>query len=387
MIRRRSNPNLEVTMWRYVPFTILGFVLALACVGGVEQAASLEGAPHDPDQDLSELEPEEARTVKVFRNARSSVVYITNIGKRRHRDIFSMFMAPDSTEIPQGSGSGFMWDEEGHIVTNYHVIHNASSLTVMLPDQTSWEAEIVGMAPDKDMAVLRIDAPKEKLKPIQVGSSDNLMVGQKVMAIGNPFGLDQTLTTGIVSALGRQIKSVTGRTILGVIQTDAAINPGNSGGPLLDSKGRLIGINTAIMSPTGSDVGIGFAVPVKTVKEIVPQLIEYRGVIRPGLRISLVEDWRARRKGIDGVIIKSVEPGSEAARAGLEGLAPINRHYYAFGDVIIGVDKWRVRNSDELQTALEKYEVGEKITIHVLRGGEEREEVEVVLEGITSGNY
>ncbi|MHC4942386.1 MAG: S1C family serine protease [Planctomycetota bacterium] len=367
-------------MWRYVPFTILGFILALACVGGVEQASSSNSAPQEPD--LSELDPEEARTVSVFRKACCSVVYITNMGKRRHRDIFSMFLAPDSTEIPQGSGSGFMWDDEGHIVTNFHVIRNASSLTVMLPDQTSWEAEVVGVAPDKDMAVLRIDAPVDKLKPIQVGTSENLQVGQKVMAIGNPFGLDQTLTTGIVSALGRQIKSVTGRTILDVIQTDAAINPGNSGGPLLDSKGRLIGINTAIVSPTGSSAGIGFAVPVITVNKIVPQLIKYHGVIRPGLQITMVDDWRAMREGIEGVIIKSVEPGSAAARAGLEGWAPMGRNYYAIGDVIIGVDKWRVRNSDELQTALEKFEIGDEITVHVLRGGKDREEVDVVLEGV-----
>lgn len=367
-------------MWRYIPFMFIGFVLALACIGGVEQATSQDDSSREASE-YSDLDPEEARTVSIFKNACCSVVYITS-KVRRQVHPFSLFFAPDSTEFTHGSGSGFMWDDEGHIVTNFHVIRNASSLTVTLPDHTDWEARVVGVAKDKDMAVLRINAPPEKLKPIEVGTSAHLQVGQKVLAIGNPFGLDQTLTTGVVSALGRQMKSITNRTITGVIQTDAAINPGNSGGPLLDSKGRLIGMNTAIISPSGSNAGVGFAVPVDTVKHIVPQLIKYHGVIRPGLGISWLDDWQARQNGIEGIVIKEVEAGGSAASAGLEGMSYNGRGWWTLGDVIIGINKWQVKNSDEYLTVLEQYDIGDTITVHVLRGGEERIEVDLELEAV-----
>jgi len=367
-------------MWRYIPFIFIGFVLALACIGGVEQATSQDDSSREAS-DFSELDPEETRTVSIFKNACCSVVYITN-KVRRQRHPLSLFFSPDSTEYAQGSGSGFMWDKEGHIVTNFHVIRNASSLTVTLPDNTNWEARVVGVAKDKDMAVIRINAPPEKLKPIEVGTSAHLQVGQKVLAIGNPFGLDQTLTTGIVSALGRQMKSITNRTITDVIQTDAAINPGNSGGPLLDSKGRLIGINTAIISPSGSSAGVGFAVPVDTVKPIIPQLIKYHGVIRPGLGITWLDDRQARKNGIEGIVIKEVEAAGSAAGAGLEGMSYNGRGWWTIGDVIIGINKWQVKNSDEYLTVLEQLEIGDTVTVHALRGGEERIKVDLVLEAV-----
>ncbi|MBU0753948.1 MAG: trypsin-like peptidase domain-containing protein [Planctomycetes bacterium] len=364
-------------MWRYLPFILLGFVLALACIGGVEQATPHEGDfVTGPASD--QLDPDESRTVSIFQQTCCSVVFITNKA-RIQPNPFSLFFAPDSSEYTQGSGSGFMWDKDGHIVTNYHVIRNYASLTVTLPDQSEWEAQVVGIAKDKDIAVLRIDAPEEKLKPIRVGTSANLQVGQKVLAIGNPFGLDQTLTTGVVSALGRQMKSESGRTIMGVIQTDAAINPGNSGGPLLDSKGRLIGINTAIISPSGSSAGVGFAVPVDTAVQVVPQLIKYHGVIRPGMGITWLDDRQARANGIEGVIVKEVEAGSSAASAGIEGLGYQGRGWWTLGDVIIGVDKWEVKNSDEFLTVLEQFEIGDTVTVHVLKGGKERVALDVVL--------
>jgi S1-C subfamily serine protease len=353
---------------------LFGFIIGLACVGGIDQAVSTE-APAG-----NELYPEEARRVAVYRKACPAVVYITNL-TRRPRDLFSQLFAPDQTEIPQGTGSGFVWDGEGHIVTNYHVILGATSLTVTLPDQSTWEARVVGVSRDKDMAVLKIDAPKDKLVPLELGSSSNLQVGQTVMAIGNPFGLDHSLTEGVVSALGRQIKSVTNLTIYDVIQTDATINPGNSGGPLLDSNGRLIGINTAIVSPSGASAGIGFAVPVDTVARMVPQLIKYQGVVQPGLGVTFISDRRARMAGFEeGVIIDKVRPGSTGDRAGLKGVNYLGRGYYGIGDVIIGVGKWQIRDQEDLLNALGKYDIGDEVSVHVLRGGKNRDEIKVRLQ-------
>ncbi len=246
-------------------------------------------------------------------SASPSVVYLTSLALKR--DIFSLNLF----EIPHGAGSGFVWDQDGHIITNFHVIQEASGARVTLADHSVWDAQLVGTAPDQDLAVLYINAPKHQLKPIAIGTSGDLQVGQKVFAIGNPFGLDQTLTTGIISALGREINAVTGRTISGVIQTDAAINPGNSGGPLLDSAGRLIGVNTAIYSPSGVSTGIGFAVPVDTVNRVVPQLIRHGRIIRPGLGVRIADDATARRFGLQGVLIIQVEKGSAAETAGLRG--------------------------------------------------------------------
>ena len=214
-----------------------------------------------------ELAAEEKTSTSIFRQTAPSVVFITTMATGHNPFSFA------TEKIPQGTGSGFVWDRRGHIVTNFHVIQGAEAAQVTLADHSTWNARLVRAYPDKDLAVLVIDAPSDRLSPIPVGTSDNLEVGQKVFAIGNPFGLDQTLTTGIVSALGRQIESATRQPIEHVIQTDAAINPGNSGGPLLDIAGRLIGVNTAIYSPSGASAGIGFAIPVDQVNRIVPQLV------------------------------------------------------------------------------------------------------------------
>ncbi len=314
----------------------------------------------------TELLADEKNTISVFQNAAPSVVFITN--NALQRDFFTL----DVTEIPLGSGSGFIWDNKGHIVTNYHVIANANSLSVKFSDQSTYPADIVGSEPNKDIAVIRVKAPSHILRPVPVGSSDKLITGQKVIAIGNPFGLDQTLTVGVVSALGREIQSVTERTIHEVIQTDAAINPGNSGGPLLDSGGRLIGINTAIISPSGAYAGIGFAVPVNSVKAVVPQLIQHGKIVRPGLGVNVLSDQVARNAGIEGVIIGSVAKGSPAEKAGLRG---IKRNVFGqteIGDVIVAVDSAKVENSDDLATELEKHKVGDEVTVTILRDGKQQ---------------
>ncbi len=309
-----------------------------------------------------DLASDEKTTIEIFRNAAPSVVYITSIALQR--DFFSL----NVYEIPQGTGSGFLWDKEGRVVTNYHVISDASRLEVTLADHSTWKAVLVGAAPDKDLAVLQINAPAEKLRPIAIGQSDNLLVGQKVFAIGNPFGLDQTLTTGVVSALGREIKAVTGRTIRDVIQTDAAINPGNSGGPLLDSAGRLIGVNTAIYSPSGASSGIGFAVPVSEVNRVVPQLISKGKLLRPGLGITLAKQWMLRQLDVQGVLILGVQPGSSAAKAGLRGTKQM-RGGLVLGDIIVAVDGKPVADAASLQDALERHKIGEQVTLTLLRDG------------------
>jgi S1-C subfamily serine protease len=234
------------------------------------------------------------------------------------------------------------------------------------------------VAPDNDLAVLQIEAPASRIFPLVIGRSDSLLVGQKVFAIGNPFGLDNTLTAGIVSALGREIQSVTGRTIKDVIQTDAAINPGNSGGPLLDSAGRLIGVNTAIYSPSGSNAGIGFAVPVNIVNRVVPDIIRYGKVIRPGLGVSIANDQIMERLGIEGILILNVEPGSSADAAGLEGTKRL------FGEIILGdiikkMNGVEIRSFNELRDELDKYKIGQEVSLEILRG-QQILQVSVVLE-------
>jgi len=320
-------------------------------------------APANATPDDNALLADERNTISVFQEVAPSVVFITSKALRQG------FFLSEAYEVPAGSGSGFVWDNNGHIVTNNHVVEEASALTVTLSDHSSYEAEVVGTEASKDIAVLRIKASGNKLRPVRVGSSTNLQVGQKVVAIGNPFGLDQTLTTGVVSALGREIKANNGRTIQDVIQTDAAINPGNSGGPLLDSRGQLIGMNTAIISPSGSSAGIGFAVPVSTVNRIVPQLIKFGRVSRPGLGIQVVSDAMARRAGIDGVVIAEVQRGSAAAKAGLRGVQRTRLGETYVGDVIVGINDKPVRNFGELGDVLEQYKVGDAVNVKVLREG------------------
>jgi S1-C subfamily serine protease len=310
-----------------------------------------------------DLAADESATIALFRHASPAVVYITSLALKR--DIFSLNLF----EIPHGAGSGFVWDQDGHIITNFHVIQEASGARVTLADHSVWDAQLVGTAPDQDLAVLYINAPKHQLQPITIGTSSDLQVGQKVFAIGNPFGLDQTLTTGIISALGREINAVTGRTISGVIQTDAAINPGNSGGPLLDSAGRLIGVNTAIYSPSGVSTGIGFAVPVDTVNRVVPQLIRHGRIIRPGLGVRIADDATGRRFGLQGVLIMQVEKGSAAETAGLRGTRRDSEGRLLLGDVIVSINADPITASGDLMNVLEKYAVGTTVTVAVLREG------------------
>ena len=316
--------------------------------------------PVAPRGDLSQ---NEKSIIGLFRQASPSVVHITTISVQR--DLFTLNLY----QIPEGTGSGFVWDTSGNIITNFHVIQNADAAQVTLSDQSNWKARRVGVAPDKDLAVLRIDAPANRLQPITVGTSKDLQVGQSVFAIGNPFGLDQSLTTGVVSALGREIESVTRRPIQGVIQTDAAINPGNSGGPLLDSAGRLIGVNTAIYSPTGASAGIGFAIPVDTVNRIVPELIRSGRVTRPGIGIQIAEDQIAERLGVNGVLVVDVNPGSAAAKAGIQPTRREASGRVHLGDIITAIDAKKVESSNDLFLVLERYKVGDMVNISLLRDG------------------
>ena len=321
-----------------------------------------------------DLAGDEQNTIDIFRSAAPSVVYITSIAVRRN--LFSL----NVYEIPQGTGSGFIWDRQGRIVTNFHVISDASRLEVTLADHSTWKASLVGAAPDRDLAVLQITAPASKLQPIAVGESNNLLVGQKVFAIGNPFGLDQTLTTGIVSALGREITAVTGRTIHDVIQTDAAINPGNSGGPLLDSAGRLIGVNTAIYSPSGASSGIGFAVPVGEVNRVVPQIISKGKVLRPGLGVTLANRSLTGDLGLEGVLVLKVVSGSAAEQAGLRGTSQVGDGL-VLGDIILAVNGRKVTDYDSLRDEIERYEVGASVLL-TLQRDEATAEVSVQLEAM-----
>lgn len=310
-----------------------------------------------------ELLSDEKSTITLFRQASPSVVNITAIGVER--DLFTLNLY----QIPQGTGSGFVWDTNGDIITNFHVIQQADAAQVTLADQSNWKARIVGVAPDKDIAVLRIDAPANRLRPIPIGTSKDLQVGQSVFAIGNPFGLDQTLTTGVISALNREIESVTRRPIQGVIQSDAAINPGNSGGPLLDSAGRLIGVNTAIYSPSGTSAGIGFAIPVDIVNRIVPELIRSGKVTRPGLGIQIADEQIAERLGVTGVLVVDVTRGGAAAKAGIQPTQRDSEGRLRLGDVITAIDGKKIESSNDLYLILEKYKVGDAVTVTMLRNG------------------
>jgi len=308
----------------------------------------------------------EEATVKLFEETAPSVCFINTSQVRQSR------WSRNVQEIPAGTGSGFIWDDDGNIVTNFHVIKDANRVTVTLSDMSNWEAEVVGIEPNKDLAVLRIKAPAKVISPIKVGTSDDLKVGQSVYAIGNPFGLDQTLTTGIISATGREIKSLTGRPIKGVIQTDAAINPGNSGGPLLDSSGRLIGVNTMIYSPSGASAGIGFSIPVDEVNWVVSDLVKYGEVRKPILGISLVSSQYVRQAGLTGALILDVTSSSPAELAGLRPTMRNNQGQIELGDIIVGINQDEINNNNDLLNALEKYAPGDVISITYNRNGRDR---------------
>jgi len=305
------------------------------------------------------LTEDEQANIDVFKEASPSVVHI------RTSDVTRDFFTLNPVEFQRGSGSGFIYDRDGHIVTNMHVLFDSSKWTVTLADRSQKEARLVGVAEDKDLAVLKIDAPEDSLKPIAVGTSTDLQVGQEVFAIGNPFGLDQTLTTGIFSALGREIHSpLSERPIKDVIQTDAAINPGNSGGPLLDSAGRLIGVNTQIASPSGASAGIGFAIPVDIVNRVVPEIIRYGRVTRPILGVEVVADHVTRRLGLAGVLLLEVPETSAAGKAGLRGtIVTRDGRIRQLGDLILKIDDHPTPGQNALFDALEKHKVGDEVRV------------------------
>lgn len=344
---------------------VAGLPLAIARTEASPRAV----APRGP------LAADELNNIAVFKAVSPSVVNITALGVER--DFFSTRV----TQVPRGTGTGFVWDEAGHIVTNFHVIQEASGARVTLSDQSSHKASLVGVFPDRDLAVLKIEAPRNKLPPIALGSSKDLQVGQKVYAIGNPFGLDQTLTTGIVSALNREIESVTRRTIRGAIQTDAAINPGNSGGPLLDSAGRVIGVNTAIYSPSGASAGIGFAIPVDEVNRIVPRLIRDGRMVRPALGVTAGPENMAKALGLPkGVPLVAVAPGGPAQKAGLRPFTRGAQGGIVAGDVIQAIDDAAVADLDDMLTALERYQPGDRVTLTLWRAGAVRRQAAVLAE-------
>lgn len=308
----------------------------------------------------------EQKTIQLYRTAVPSTVNVSNIRVARN-----MFYG--EVEVPQGAGSGFVFDTNGHIITNYHVVQGGSSFVVTFyNDPKQYKAKLIGVAPDKDIAVLKLEEKPSKLTPISFGSSKDLVVGQSSFAIGSPFGLDYTLTTGVISALGRKIEGIGGVKINDMIQTDAAINMGNSGGPLLDSSGQLIGMNTVIFSTSGSSAGLGFAVPADTIKVIAPQLIQHGKVIRPGLGIGIVPDSMKRRiLGNDdkGIIVSHVDAKGSAAKAGIQGMTQDRYGRTYLGDIILSVDGQDVNNLDDIYQVLEKHKIGDEVMVKYRREG------------------
>lgn len=332
-------------------------------------AAPQTAAPAPAGQDAANgrLTEDERNTIEIVRKTKNSVVFITNLQYLR-----DFFFTSDEL-VPQGSGSGFVWDDRGHIVTNFHVIDEGVKYMVSLPDQRQVEATLVGRDPTKDIAVLKLSEPVTGLAPVIIGASRDLQVGQKVVAIGNPFGFDHTVTQGIVSALGRTMPGAGGVSIRDMIQTDASINPGNSGGPLLNSAGELIGMNTVIVSPSGASSGVGFAVPVDTVRKVVPQIIQFGRVTRPDIGgLSFVRDEVARRAKIEGAVVLEVTRGSRADELGLRGLYRDRYGRLLIRDVITGIDGMRIKSYDDLFAALDGYKIGDTVTLTVEREGESR---------------
>ena len=367
---------------------------ALLCLGvaaGLVLAAQFRAEPTEAvlnpqaeprtAEPLAASDPEEAEAVRVFRECRESVVNVDTVIRLRSAVDYEV------REQQTTSGSGFLWDDEGRVVTNYHVVRDAVAnrreLRVMLADRTPYVATVIGTAPDYDLAVLKITAPKESLKPIRVGRSADLEVGRKTYAIGNPFGLSLTMTKGIISALDREIDSPGDRTISGAIQTDAPINPGNSGGPLLDRDGKLIGVNTSIASPSGGNVGIGFAIPVDTVNTVVTELIRTGRILRPDLGIKLFDQRRLRQAGVlTGVMVAIVEDGSPAAAAGIKGMVLDRRTNTAeHGDLIIALNGEKVRDNLDFTRRIANHAIGDVVKLTLERNDEQRT-VEVKLRGV-----
>jgi S1-C subfamily serine protease len=344
-------------------FAASGWLMAVLLAAS-ERPHAQDAAPR-PVTPRGDLPPDERAVVELFDRAAPSVVHISTTS------VMVDFFTLDEREVAEGTGSGVVWDDRGHVVTNFHVIQNAANAYVTLSNGSQYRARLVGVAPDYDLAVLRIDAPAESLRPIPIGRSADLRVGQRVYALGNPFGLDHTFTSGIVSAIGREMQSVGGRRLRDVIQTDAAINPGNSGGALLDSAGRLVGVTTAIYSPTGAYAGVGFAIPVDTVNRVVPQLIAYGRLRRPVLGITYLSDEAARRIGLEGVVVREVLEGGPAERAGIVGLRRRGVRTIV-GDVIVAIDDEAVRNVSDLLEILERHQPGDEVAVTLERDGRRR---------------
>lgn len=328
------------------------------------------------DAVASPLLETEKRIIKVYKEAVPSVVNVANI-KYANNFFYG------KVEIPQGTGSGFVWGEKGHIVTNFHVIQGGNSFIVTFhKDKKQYKAQLVGVAPKQDIAVLKLKEVPKNLVPIKVGTSKGLQVGQIALALGNPYGFDHSLSKGIVSAVERKIDGVGGVKIHNMIQTDTAINQGNSGGPLLASSGELIGMNTLIVSGSGSSAGLGFAVPVDTISDIIPQLIRYGKVIRPGLGIGLLEDEvRERFVGKKGAALSFVDPDGAAGEAGLKGMMRDSYGRVYVGDVIIKINEHSVNSRDDIYHVLGKYKIGETITITYIRN-KKKSSVEVKLKAL-----
>jgi S1-C subfamily serine protease len=309
----------------------------------------------------------EKTSIQIFKNASPSVVHVTNLAERRGQMTFNL------EEISQGTGTGIVWDDQGHVVTNYHVVEKANLLRVVFQDGSSYDTGDVWTYPDKDIAVIKVKAPKSRLVTLPLGTSYDLQVGQLTFAIGNPFGLDHSLSVGVVGALGREIASPTKQPMHGMIQTTAAINPGNSGGPLLDSSGRLIGMNTAIASKSGMFSGIGFAIPVDEINRVVPQLIREGKVVQPRLGVQIAEDQRARLVGVtEGALVVRVFGSSPAEKAGLMG-AHMGEGRFVQGDVIVLIDDKPIKAGQDLFGVLEQYKPGDTVTIGFVRDGQKKE--------------
>jgi len=348
----------------FATFGVVGFQQLSGHFQPLGSAFSISSPANITDPSLAS---DEQNNIEVYKAIAPSVVYIQST--TTVRDFFGLF-----AEAREGAGSGSIIDEQGDILTNFHVIADAEKLTVSLGSGKNYPARVIGKDPDTDLAVIRLlEPPKESMTMIPLGDSDKLMVGQKVLAIGNPFGLDRTLTTGVISGLQRPIRAQNGRQIEGAIQTDASINPGNSGGPLLDSHGRMIGINSQIESPSGASAGVGFAIPVNIAKRIVPQLVRSGYVQRPKLGVTTrdVESFsnQVRLPVSYGTLIWNVQPGGPAANAGLRGLVQTEDGDVELGDIIVAIDGQRIGNNDDLYRTLDKHQVGDTVNVEIVRNG------------------
>lgn len=368
----RENRSLSVFLWVLLAILLL-WVAQPVWVPWFREANDGNPRPVTARGDLAEAEQ---ATIAIFERNSPSVVYITTVERVLNP------WSRDVREVPQGTGTGFVWDTAGHVVTNYHVVQGHETAKVRLSDQRVFEADVVGASPEHDLAVLRLRTLADMPPPVQVGSSSDLRVGQHVLAIGNPFGLDHTLTAGIISALRRSIDSEDGGSMDGLIQTDAAINPGNSGGPLLDSAGRLIGVNVAIYSPSGTSAGIGFAIPVDVVNRVVPRLVKDGRYTRPVLGVAMddtVSEKINAKLNTTGVLVLQVQPNSPAAQVGIRGTQITANDDLILGDIIQAIDGKPVGNTNDLNSILDNYALNSKVRVSLLRGGKQALEVDVVL--------